>query len=135
VLAVSLRYGFMLASIGTVAALTFTGELLQFFTHDPSVVAIGIRFLRIEALVFPAYVLLYICTSAMQGVKRPLFALWIGLYRQIAGPLLIFQILTTVLGWGIMGIWWGTFMVTWSAVFIVVGYVTWILKKLHEGIG
>jgi len=134
VLAVSLRYGFMLASIGTVVALAFTGELLQFFTHDPSVVAIGIHFLRIEALVFPAYVLLYICTSAMQGVKRPLFALWIGLYRQIAGPLLIFEILTTVLGWGIMGIWWGTFGVTWSAAAVVVGYVTWIVKKLNKDV-
>jgi putative MATE family efflux protein len=134
VLAVSLRYGFLLALIGTVGALMFTGQLMRIFTSDAMVVAAGIRFLRIEALVFPAYVLLYVCTSAMQGVKRPLFALWIGLYRQIAGPLLIFHFLTTVLGWGIMGIWWGTFMVTWSVVFIVVGYVTWILKKLHEDV-
>jgi Na+-driven multidrug efflux pump len=80
--------------------------------------------------VFPAYVLLYICVSAMQGIKRPAFALWIGLYRQIAGPFLVFHILTTVLGWGIMGIWWGIFAVTWSAAAIVVVYVTWIIKTL-----
>jgi Na+-driven multidrug efflux pump len=132
VLSVSLRYGFLLAATGTVAALTFTSELMRLFTRDPSVLAIGIRYLRIEAFVFPAYVLLYICVSSMQGIKRPLFALWIGLYRQIAAPMLVFHFLTTVLGWGIMGIWWGTFAVTWSAAAIVVSYVTWILKKLHE---
>lgn len=132
VLATSLRYGFILAAIGTVVALIFTGELLRFFTSDPSVVASGIRFLRIEAFVFPAYVLLYICVSSMQGIKRPLFALWIGLYRQIAGPFLVFHFLTTTLGWGIMGIWWGIFTVTWTAAVIVVVYVTWILKELHK---
>jgi putative MATE family efflux protein len=134
VLTVSLRYGFILAISGTVAAMTFTGELMYFFTKDPAVVAIGIRFLRIEAFVFPAYVLLYICTSAMQGIKRPIFALWIGLYRQIAGPFLVFHLLTTVMGWGIMGIWWGIFAVTWSAAAIVVVYVSWIMKKLLKDI-
>lgn len=134
VLAVSLRYGFMLAISGTAGALAFTAELMHFFTRDAAVVAVGVRFLRIEAFVFPAYVLLYICVSAMQGVKRPTFALWIGLYRQIAGPFLVFHILTTVLGWGIMGIWWGIFTVTWSAAAIVVVYVSWILKKIQKDI-
>jgi len=130
VLGISLRYGFMLAAIGTVAALSFTTELLRFFSSDPAVISAGVRFLRIEAFVFPAYVLLYICVSALQGIKRPGFALWIGLYRQIAAPVLLFHVLTTVLGWGIMGIWWGIFMVTWSAAAFVVGYVLWILQKL-----
>lgn len=134
VLAVSLRFGFMMAISGTLAALIFTSELMRFFTRDPEVVAVGIRFLRIEALVFPAYVVLYICVSAMQGIKRPSFALWIGLYRQIAGPFLVFHILTTVLGWGIIGIWWGIFTVTWSAAAIVVVYVTWIINKLRKDI-
>ncbi|GFE61403.1 MATE family efflux transporter [Geobacter sp. AOG2] len=133
-LTISLRYGFMLAIAGTVAALAFTRQLMGFFTEDGAVVAVGVRFLRIEAFVFPAYVLLYICISAMQGVKRPAFALWIGLYRQIAAPFLVFQFLTTILGWGIMGIWWGIFMVTWSAACIVVVYVTRILKALEKDV-
>lgn len=131
VLAISLRYGFLLASAGTMAALLFTSELMGAFTGDREVIAVGVRFLRIEAFVFPAYVLLYICVSAMQGIKRPLFALWIGLYRQIAAPVPVFHLLTTVFAWGIIGIWWGIFLVTWSAAVIVVAYVTWILKKLE----
>lgn len=134
VLAVSLRYGFLLALSGTAAALFFTRELMQLFSTDPAVIAVGVRFLRIEAFVFPAYVLLYICVSCMQGIKRPVFALWIGLYRQIAGPFLVFHFLTTVLGWGIMGIWWGIFAVTWSAAAIVVIYVTWIITQLQKDI-
>jgi len=132
VLRVSLRYGFTLAALGTVAALLLTSQLMSGFSSDPQVIAVGVRFLRIEAFVFPAYVLLYICISAMQGIKQPLFALWIGLYRQIAGPACVFPLLITYFGWGIIGIWWGIFGVTWSAALIVVVYVTWILKKLEK---
>ena len=131
-LRISLRYGFTLAAFGTVAALLFTCQLMSIFTGDPAVISVGVRFLRIEAFVFPAYVLLYICVSAMQGIKQPLFALWIGLYRQIALPAPVFHLLATVFGWGIIGIWWGVFAVTWSAALIVVVYVTWILKKLEK---
>lgn len=132
VLRTSLRYGFTLAALGTLAALILTSQLMSFFTGDSRVIFTGVRFLRIEAFVFPAYVLLYICISAMQGIKQPLFALWIGLYRQIAGPAFVFHLLTVVLGWGIIGIWWGIFGVTWSAALFVVAYVTWILKKLEK---
>jgi len=132
VLHTSLRYGFTLAAVGTAVALLLTSQLMSFFTSDFQVISTGIRFLQIEAFVFPAYVLLYICISAMQGIKQPLFALWIGLYRQIAGPACVFHMLTVVFGWGIIGIWWGIFGVTWSAALIVVTYVTWILKKLER---
>lgn len=134
VLRMSLKYGFFLSSLGTIAALAFAGKLLALFSNDPLVISAGIRFLHVEAFVFPAYVLLYICSSAMQGIKRPYFALGIGLYRQIAGPFLVFHLLMTVLGWGIMGIWWGIFMVTWSAAVVFVSYIIWILEKLEKDI-
>lgn len=133
-LGLSLRYGFTLAALGTAAALLFTPQLMSAFSTDPAVVSAGVRFLKIEAFVFPAYVLLYICISAMQGIKRPLFALWIGLYRQILAPVAVFYLLTTVFNWGITGVWWGIFAVTWSAALIVVLYVTFILKKLEKDV-
>ena len=132
ILSLSLRYGFMLAALGTVAALAYSRELMSVFSHDPAVIATGVGYLKIEAFVFPAYVLLYVCVSAMQGIKKPAFALWIGLYRQIAAPWLTFHILAIALGWGVMGIWWGIFITTWSAAVIVVIYVSHVLKKLEQ---
>lgn len=131
-LSTALRYGVMIASAGTLAALLFSRELLRLFTSDAGVISAGAGFLRVEALVFPAYVLLYVCISAMQGIKRPGFGLWIGLYRQIVAPPLMFHLLTVTLGWGINGIWWGIFLVTWSAAAIVVLFVTRLLKRLEE---
>lgn len=131
ILVLSLRYGFLLALAGTVLVQIFAAELMQFFTRDSAVIQNGADFLRIESLVFPAYVLLYVCVSAMQGIKQPVFALWIGLYRQIAAPWLAFNLLAVTLGWGARGIWWGIFITTWSAAIIVVVYVYYVLQRLE----
>ena len=129
---VSLRYGVLMAVTGTAAALLYSRELMGLFTADRSVINIGVGFLTVEAYVLPAYVLLYISVSAMQGIKMPLFGLIIGLYRQIAGPAFIFHLFTTVLGLGLVGIWWGIFGITWSAAVVVVFYVSRTLAKLEK---
>lgn len=131
-LRLSLRYGFILALAGTVIAQLFAHELLAFFNHDPEVIRAGSRFLLVESLVFPAYVLLYTCVALMQGIKQPFFALWIGLYRQIAAPMFVFQFLAGTLGMGIMGIWWGIFATTWSAAIVVVVYVNRAVTRLES---
>ncbi len=129
---VSLRYGMLLAVSGTVAALLYSRQLMSLFTADPAVIDVGVRFLSVEAYVLPAYVLLYICISAMQGIKMPLFGLVIGLYRQIAGPAVVFHLFTTVMGLGLVGVWWGIFGITWSAALVVVVYVSRTLATLEK---
>jgi Na+-driven multidrug efflux pump len=131
-LAVSLRYGVLFASVGTAGALIYSRELMGFFTSDRAVIDTGVGFLAVEAYVLPAYVLLYISISAMQGIKMPMFGLIIGLYRQIAGPVFVFHLFTTIMGLGLIGIWWGIFGVTWSAALIVVLYVGRTLAILEK---
>jgi Na+-driven multidrug efflux pump len=90
------------------------------FTDDPEVVAIGAPYLRIAAFIEYAYVLLFVNTSALQGLKKPAFALWIGLYRQILAPVGVFWLLTRVWDHGLFGIWWGIFGITWTAAIVAV---------------
>lgn len=129
---VSLRYGVIIATIGTVAALLYSRPLMTLFSADPVVISTGVQFLTVEAYVLPAYVLLYISISAMQGIKMPMFGLGIGLYRQIIGPTVVFYLATTIAGMGLPGIWWGIFAVTWSAALIVVIYVSKTLAQLEK---
>jgi Na+-driven multidrug efflux pump len=115
---VALKYSFfvMVAMLGIV--LPFAGVLMRVFTNDPEVVAIGRQYLYIEGLVYYAYIILFSSVSLMQGMKRPMPALWIGLYRQLVAPPIIFFLFSEVFGWGLTGIWWGIFTVTWSAALI-----------------
>ncbi|MBP1739956.1 MAG: efflux family protein [Deltaproteobacteria bacterium] len=121
-LRISLFYGAVLMGIGTVLVLAGAKVLMTFFTDDPSVIRIGATYLRIDALVFYAYVVLFVHVAALQGMKRPMYALWIGLYRQIVAPAILFWSLIHVFETGLTGIWWGIFSVTWSAALFTLFY-------------
>ena len=114
------------------AALVFfgAGPLMRLFSEDAEVVAIGVKYLRIAAFVEHAYVFLFINTSLLQGLKKPAFALWIGLYRQLVMPPLLFYMATRVLDLGLTGIWWGIFIITWSAALVAIIYARNTVDKM-----
>lgn len=126
----ALIYGGMLTAAGAVA-LFFGAELLmRQFTADSVVVATGAHYLRIAAFIQYAYVILFVNTSVLQGLKRPAFALWIGLYRQLVAPFTFFWLATRVWTFGVDGIWAGVFLITWSAALIAVVFAQRTVARL-----
>ena len=111
----NLQYGLGIISFGTLAVLLFARQLMQAFTADVQVIEIGIEYLQIAALFFFAYIFLNMSVSTLQGMKKPLYAIFVGVYRQILMPLPLFLFLAVFLHWGTKGIWWGIFLVNWSA--------------------
>jgi len=118
----ALRYGVFLMTIGTMAVFIFARLLMGLFTDDGCVIQFGAQYLRIAAFVLNAYVILYINVAALQGLKKPMFAVWIGLYRQIAAPIVLFYLLVNILSFGLVSIYWGIFSITWSAALITIYY-------------
>ncbi len=90
--------------------------LIGLFNSEPEVIAAGTTYLRIEVFAFPTYVILGILLSVMQSIKKPTFAVYVGLYRQILMPLPLFYFLGITLDLGVKGIWWGIVFVTWTSV-------------------
>jgi putative MATE family efflux protein len=103
--------------------------VMPIFTKDPLVAAIGTGYLKVDAFVFWAYVILYVNVSALQGMKRPMFAVWIGILRQFVVPVAVFQLFAVVLGFGLWGIWWGILGITWSAALFAYFYARGVLKR------
>lgn len=100
-----------------------TAELLiSIFNSDQNVVIAGGRYLRIEVFALPAYVLINIVIAAMQGLKKPYIAVYVGIYRQILMPMIVFYILGTTLNLGVLGIYYGIVIINWSAAFILLIY-------------
>ncbi|MBW2636183.1 MAG: MATE family efflux transporter, partial [Deltaproteobacteria bacterium] len=125
----SLTYGAVLMAFGTIAVFAGAVPLMDVFTDDRSVIEIGRVFLRIDSLVFFAYVILFVNVAALQGVKRPMYAIWLGLARQVVAPIIVFYLLVGVAGWGLLGIWWGIFFITWAAALVTFFYSRSILKR------
>lgn len=111
----ALAAGAVLTVGGGLLLLLLARPLMEAFTTDSTVAAIGAHYLRIAAFIGFAYVILFVNMSALQGLKRPTLALWVGLARQIVLPVLVFGLATRVWGLGLDGIWWGIFGITWSA--------------------
>jgi putative MATE family efflux protein len=95
---------------------------MRLFTRDAAVIGHGRDYLLIASMTLAAYPILFVTVFAMQGLKRPAYGLWMGLYRQIAAPLVVFHTLAFTLGWGLWGVWWGICFVTWSAALFALGW-------------
>jgi putative MATE family efflux protein len=125
-----LFYGAVIMIPGAAAVFALSGTLMHIFTNDPAVIDIGAVYLKIDALVLYAYVILFVHVAALQGIKRPMYAIWIGLFRQVLAPLAVFHLLAVVWGWELLGVWWGIFIVTWAAAIVTIVYARFKLKKV-----
>ncbi|MEC7630953.1 MAG: MATE family efflux transporter, partial [SAR324 cluster bacterium] len=124
-----LLYGISMMVLGSLL-LRFSAEFwIGLFSDSHEVVIQGVHFLRVEALVLPTYVILFMGTSVLQGLKKPEYALFLNIYRLVLGPLLLFWFLIEIQGWGIDGIWWGIFWVNWIGVLLNLSLVHYFLPK------
>jgi putative MATE family efflux protein len=112
---VGLKYGIGLMLAGGALVFAVRHLAMAFFTKDTAVIEHGGDYLSIAAITLCAYPILFQTVFMLQGLKKPAYGLWIGLYRQIVAPRLVFHALSFTLGWGLWGIWWGISIVTWSA--------------------
>jgi putative MATE family efflux protein len=124
-------YGAAIMLLGTVVIVPLAPYLISFFDDSEAVVQAGATYLRIEAVAFTTYVFLNINISTLQGIKRPRFAIWIGLYRQVL-PIGLFYLLGAVLGWGVLGVWWGIVFINWTAVGITFLYTNAALRNAFD---
>jgi len=126
----TLLYGGYVMVVGTLCVFIFSGPLMTVFTDDANVIKIGAVYLKIDSLVFYAYVILFIHVAALQGIKRPMYAVYIGIFRQILAPVALFYLLTRIFDFGLMGIWWGIFSITWFSALFTIFYARKILKSV-----
>ncbi|MDO9629757.1 MAG: MATE family efflux transporter [Acholeplasmataceae bacterium] len=125
----SMFAGVMIMIVGAMIIFPLAPLLISIFNNDPIVISIGARYLRIEVLAFVTYVILNISISVLQGIKKPNYAIFMGIYRQ-ALPFALFFLLGTTLKMGLDGVWWGIVIINWSAVIITLYYIKIQLKKL-----
>jgi MATE family, multidrug efflux pump len=126
----ALLNGTVLMSAGTIVVFLLASPLMRLFTVDPAVTSIGSEYLQIMAFVLHAYVIIYINSFALQGLQLPRFALILGIFRQFLAPVPVFQLLAIWMGWGVNGVWWGIFFVTWLAAGLSLLYVRKTLRGL-----
>lgn len=126
----SLKIGIGIMVIGAFIIYPLAPQLIKLFNQEPDVVIAGTQYLRIEVFAFATYIFLYSGTASMQGIKKPNFAVVIGLLRQIILPIIIFYFLGTTLNMGIMGVWLGIVIINWIAAVITFFYHRYLIHHI-----
>lgn len=128
----ALKIGIAIMTVGMVLIYPFTPFLISLFNNDPMVISEGTHYLRIEFLAFNGYIIINICLSVLQGLKKPNYAIWIGIYRQLAMPLLLFNFLGVTLSLGLTGVWWGIVFTVWTGALGMLLLVRFEFRKIFR---
>jgi len=118
----NVKIGAGLMLIGGLLVWLLREPAMRMFSQDPIVIGHGRDYLLSSSLTLAAYPILFVTVFAMQGIKQPAYGLWMGLYRQLIAPVIVFHALAFTLGWGLWGVWWGICIVTWSAALFALGW-------------
>ena len=124
------KYALILLTIGLAIIYPFAPQLVGLFNQDPQVIIEGAHYLRIEGLAIYSYSMIGIASSVLQAIKKPYYALMIGILRQLT-PILVFYALGQLLQLGVTGIWWGIVLVNYSATILVWIIVYRLLNQLY----
>ena len=128
----TLGYSVGLMSVGALIVWFLRFEFMTIFTDDADVVTLGAAYLAVAVLNFNAYALLIIGAGILQAMKRPVFALLIGLFRHLFGPLMILWLVDVVLGYGLPGIYWGIFAIAWAGGLTTLLYLRYRIDGLEK---
>jgi putative MATE family efflux protein len=117
----------LIMTIGAAPVLWFGGgAAMSLFTDDQPVIAVGISYLRVDSFLFILYMMLFSINSFLQAMKRPIWTLWISIYRQGFGVAFFVWLLVSVLGMDVLGVWLGIGIAVstgWMIALYVAAYV------------
>lgn len=98
----------LVMTIGAAPVLWFGGRYaMALFTDDAPVIEIGVSYLRVDSFLFVLYMMLFSINSLLQALKRPIWTLWISIYRQGFGVAFFVWLLVGVVGMDVWGVWLG----------------------------
>jgi Na+-driven multidrug efflux pump len=101
------KVGFVMAATA-LPSLWFGGHFaMGLFTDDDAVIEIGASYLRVDAFLFPVYMMLFSINSILQALKKPIWTLWISIYRQGLGVGLFIWVFVSLAGFDVIGVWLG----------------------------
>jgi putative MATE family efflux protein len=80
------------------------GLAMSMFTDDAAVIEVGHSYLRVDSFLFVLYMMMFSINSFLQALKRPIWTLWISIYRQGFGVAFFVWLLIGVFGMDVWGV-------------------------------
>ncbi|MFK8067412.1 MAG: MATE family efflux transporter [Gammaproteobacteria bacterium] len=125
----SIKIGVGLMVLGGLLVFIFARPLIALFTDDLNVIDIGVGYLRVEAIILPAYVLSFVSGAVLQGMKQAVIPMYFNLIRQLILPSIFIVIALTIFKTDIFGIWWSIAIASWLTVLLQFAHMRGAVKQ------
>jgi Na+-driven multidrug efflux pump len=89
----SLLIGLAMALVSVPVMYFLSPLMMGFFTDTDAIQNTGVTYLRIDALAFYAYVVLFQSVAVLQAMRKPMFPMYLGIARQLVIPAIINYVL------------------------------------------
>jgi putative MATE family efflux protein len=130
IMSLALKYGFYISTFGITFLYIFGKLIIQQFDNDLEVINYGFEYILIEVWIFYAYVILFICVSTLQAIKKPKMIIYIALYRQIIAKFLVAYLFVIYFELDYIYLWVGVLVMIYSAAIYTFFYTKKTLKEL-----
>jgi len=117
------KYSYILYFFGFIFMYLSIYFIAPLFTKDANILSEVELYIKVNALLLIAYILIFINVSFLQAIKKPKMIFYIGLFRQIILPLILFYI---VYYYNLSSIYY------WLATFISVTISTFYIHYLQK---
>jgi putative MATE family efflux protein len=101
------KFGWLFMLVACPILFLAAETLMRAFTSDESVIKIGVSYLHVDGFILPIYMMLFAINSFLQALKKPVWTLVIGIYRQAFGVAFFSYLFVYHLGFGVVGVWYG----------------------------
>jgi putative MATE family efflux protein len=133
-LAFCCKIGVALMFVGSLALWVAAPFMMAIFSSDPEVIRIGSQYLRVDGFILPVYIVLFAMNSFLQALQKPIWTLWIGIFRQAIGALFFIWLFVRILEMGTMGVWLGIALSVTLGLIMSLAVSAWIAKDKIGGI-
>ena len=99
--------GFVMTAVATPILLFGGSFAMALFSTDPDVIRAGSSYLRVDAFLFPIYMMLFSINSLLQAFKQAIWTLWISIYRQGFAVAFFIWVFISFTDFGVQGVWFG----------------------------
>lgn len=127
----ALKYGYTLSFLGMFIMLLLSTFIVSQFDADTHVIAYGSTYIHVMLFLFCGYVTHFVCVSTLQGIKQPVMIFYVGAFRQLFAPTLIYVMIVEIWKLDFIWMWIGLGGIVYSSALFLLSYT---LQKLNRQI-
>ena len=124
----AVTYGFVLMIISGLIIFISADEIVSIFSENIEVINYGSSYLKISALIFPAYPIFFISNGFFMAIKKSHFSMYLNIIRNVLLPIPTI-LFANFIGGTFKNFFWSYCLFNWIFVISLLIFVTIYIKK------